>query len=92
VGGYKMVFESTLAQAALIWIVVLLVECVVGFTLAYGAVSLGARLDERFDLAFLPRTEAATAADFPAPRYLNNRSPQQDPSRNAPQEGLTYAL
>lgn len=48
---YKLVFESTVAQAALIWILVLLVEGVVAFVLVYAAMSLGATLDERFDLA-----------------------------------------
>ncbi|UCD25207.1 MAG: hypothetical protein JSW51_04600 [Gemmatimonadota bacterium] len=51
---YKLVFESTFAQAGLIWIAVLLVELLLGVALVYGALSIGASLDERFDLVTHP--------------------------------------
>lgn len=47
---YKLVFESTIAQATLIWIFVLLIESVAGTALVYAALSIGAILDERFNL------------------------------------------
>jgi len=56
---YKFVFESTLVQAVLIWIVVLLVECVAGVALVYGALSVGASLDERFNLVIGHRSQLA---------------------------------
>jgi hypothetical protein len=53
---YKLVFDCTMSQAVLIWIAVLVVELVAGFLLVYGAIALGAHLDERFDLAIHSHT------------------------------------
>ena len=47
---YKLVFQSTVRQAVLLWIAVLLVVLVVGFALALGAMSLGAWLNQKFNL------------------------------------------
>jgi hypothetical protein len=47
---YKLVFQSTLAQAALIWIVVLVVEAAAAVLLVLAALGLGAWLDSKLDM------------------------------------------
>ncbi len=47
---YKLVFQSTVGQAIKLWIAVLVVEVAVGFALVYGAMSLGAWLNQKFSL------------------------------------------
>jgi hypothetical protein len=47
---YKLVFQSTVGQAIKLWIAVLVVEVAVGFALVYGAMSLGAWLNQKFNL------------------------------------------
>ena len=47
---YKLVFQSTWMQAAVIWIVVLLVVAAAGVALVLAAMSLGAWLDSKLDM------------------------------------------
>jgi hypothetical protein len=76
---YKLVFEATLAQATLIWISVLLVELVVGFTLVYIALAVGANLDQRFDLAIVSGAPVATLANPRVARSSSSRSLLRNP-------------
>lgn len=48
---YKLVFESTLGQAVLIWIAVLAIDMIAAVSLLYGALTIGERLDRRFRLS-----------------------------------------
>ncbi|UCG86735.1 MAG: hypothetical protein JSW71_23040 [Gemmatimonadota bacterium] len=74
---YKLVFESTIAQAVLIWIAVLLVVSVAGIALVYGALSLGATLDERFDLVVRPQNPLFALPNLGVARdSTNNRCPR----------------
>jgi hypothetical protein len=68
-----------LAQATLIWISVLLVELVVGFTLVYIALAVGANLDQRFDLAIVSGAPVATLANPRVARSSSSRSLLRNP-------------
>jgi hypothetical protein len=46
----KLVYSSTVGQAALMWLAVGIVEVVCGVILVFGAMSLGEWLDQRYDL------------------------------------------
>ena len=49
---YKLVFQSTVVQAVLLWLAVLAVEVVTAVVLIFGALSLGAYLDKLVGMPF----------------------------------------
>ena len=49
---YKLVFQSTVVQAVLLWLGVLAVEVVAAVALIFGALSLGAYLDKLVGMPF----------------------------------------